>query len=79
MRRAAVLYGALLINRCAGSCGIQAAERAGFGWEAELRAEEASGLPGHAALQEAVGKGEYVAVSCSAGCRLVRCAHHICR
>jgi hypothetical protein len=52
----------VLYSDCTWIDATQAAERAGFSWELTLSGEETHGEPGHAALQEAVGKGEYVSV-----------------
>ena len=45
--------------------------RAGFEWEVEIPAADASGAAGRAALQEAVGKGEFCAAILPDGGKLV--------
>lgn len=50
---------------------VAAAKRAGFEWEVEIPAAQASGAAGRAALQEAVGKGEFCAVVLPDGGKLV--------
>jgi hypothetical protein len=58
--------------------------RAGFEWELEIPAAAASGAAGRAALQEAVGKGEFCAAILPDGGKLVHaigCEHcllHLC-
>eukprot|EP01043_Picozoa_sp_COSAG02_P022438 COSAG02_NODE_1167_length_14137_cov_25.567175_2_plen_112_part_00 len=46
-------------------------DRAGFEWEIEIPAADASGAAGRAALQEAVGKGEFCAATLPDGGKLV--------
>jgi hypothetical protein len=45
--------------------------RAGFEWEVEIAAADASGATGRAVLQEAVGKGEFCAATLPDGGKLV--------
>ena len=59
------------------SAFVTAAKRAGFDWEHELTGPNTTGQTGQKMLQEAVGKGEFVAMSVGEGDGAIKVCHKL--